>query len=398
MKRLVVAIVILALAAATAWALWPRPIPADLAVIASGPMAVNVEDEGVARIEDVYTVSAPMGGTLQRSPRRVGDVVVAGETILAVIEPMAPAFLDLRSQRVAEAAVEAASSAVSLAEAQVSQAAAELEFSQSDLARAEELSRREAISTRELDRARLAVRSSESALASAEATRDVRVRELESARANLIQPGAETEASGSCCVQVRAPVSGRVLDVLVESEQVVQAGTPLVEVGDPDRLEVVVDLLSRDAVRVEAGAPAVIDDWGGERPLEARVVRVEPTAFTEVSALGIEEQRVRVVLSLLDPQAVSGRLGHRYRVVARIVVWQQEDVVQVPLGALFREGGEWAVFVVEEGIARVRPVELGERTMRSAQVLSGLGPGESVILHASDRILPGTAVAPREEG
>ncbi|WP_349370686.1 HlyD family efflux transporter periplasmic adaptor subunit [Salinarimonas sp.] len=397
MKRLVIAIAILALVAATAWALWPRPIPADLAIIAAGPMSVTVEDEGVTRIEDVYTISAPIGGTLQRSPRHVGDVVVADETLLAVIEPMAPGFLDIRSQRVAEAAVEAAASAVALAEAQVSQAAAELEFAESDLERAMELSRREAISARELDRTRLAVRTAESALASAQATRDVRVRELESARANLIQPGSESEPSASCCVQVRSPVDGRVLDVVVESEQVVQPGAPLVEVGDPSRLEVVVDLLSREAVRVEPGAPAVIDDWGGEKPLQARVVRVEPTAFTEVSALGIEEQRVRVIIALLDPTAANGKLGHRYRVVARIVVWQEEDVVQVPLGALFREGEDWAVFVVEDGVAQVRVVALGERTMRSAQVLSGLEPGETVILHASDRIAPGGAVVAREE-
>lgn len=396
MKRLVIATAVLALAAATAWALWPRPIPVDVATIAAGPMAVMVEDEGIARIEDVYTVSAPMGGTLQRSPRRVGDVVVANETVLAVIEPMAPAFLDVRSQRVAEAAVEAAAAAVGLADAQVSQAAAELEFAQSDLARAQELARRETISARELDRARLTVRSAESVLASAQATRDVRRRELESARANLIQPGAESGTSAACCVQVRAPVSGRVLDVVVESEQVVQPGAPLVEVGDPRRLEVVVDLLSRDAVRVAEGAEAEIDDWGGDTTLAARVVRVEPTAFTEVSALGIEEQRVRVVLALLDPEAVAGKLGHRYRVVARIVVWRDDAVVQVPLGALFRENGAWAVFVVEDGVARVRPVGLGERTMRTAQVLTGLEPGETVILHASDRIVEGAAVVPRE--
>ncbi|GGK24556.1 efflux RND transporter periplasmic adaptor subunit [Salinarimonas ramus] len=396
MKRVILAILVLAVAAAAFWALRPQPIPADLATIAAGPLAVTVEDEGMTRIEEVYTVSAPMGGTLQRSPRHVGDVVVAGETILAVIEPMAPGFLDIRSQRVAEAAVEAAASAVALAEAQVSQAAAELEFAQSDLARAQELARRETISTRDLDRARLTVRTAESALASAEATRDVRVRELESARANLIQPGSEAGPSPTCCVQVRSPVDGQVLDVVVESEQVVQAGAPLVEVGDPDRLEIVVDLLSRDAVRVEPGDGALIDDWGGDAPLAARVVRVEPTAFTEVSALGIEEQRVRVILALLDPAAAQGKLGHRYRVVARIVVWEEDDVVQVPLGALFREGGDWAVFVVEDGTAQVRLVTLGERTMRTAQVLSGLEEGETVILHASDRIEAGAEVVGRE--
>lgn len=398
MKRLITAVVVLALVAATAWALWPRPIPADLAVIGTGPLAVTVEDEGIARIEAVYTVSAPMAGTLQRSPRHVGDAVVAGETLLAVIEPMAPAFLDIRSQRVAEAAVEAAQSAVSLADAQVTQAAAELDFAESDLARAQELSRREAISARELDRARLAVRTAQSALASAEASRDVRVRELESARANLIQPGTEAEAPRACCLQVRSPVSGQVLEVIVESEQVVQAGAPLVSVGDPKRLEIVVDLLSRDAVRVVPGARAIVDDWGGADTLEARVVRVEPTAFTKVSALGIEEQRVRVVLALLEPEKAAGRLGHRYRVVARIVVWEENDVVQAPLGALFRESGEWAVFVVEDGVARVRRVRLGERTMRSAQVLDGLAPGETVILHAGDRIVDGASIVAREEG
>lgn len=395
MTRLIAAIAILAVAALFAWAVWPRPIPADFATIGTGPLTVTVEDEGVTRIEDLYTVSAPTGGTVQRSPRRVGDVVQAGQTVLASIRPAAPAFLDARALRAAQAAVAAARSGVGLAEAQVAQARAELDFAQSDLARAMELARRETISTRELDRIRLQVASAQSALASAEAAQDVRQRELESAQANLIQPGLDEGAGTGCCIDVRAPVSGRVLRIMVESEQVVQAGTPLVEVGDPGRLEVAVDLLSRDAVRVDAGASAIVDGWGGPA-LEGRVVRVEPTAFTRVSALGIEEQRVRTVIALLDPEAYRDRLGHNFRIVARIAVWQEDEVVQVPLGALFREAGDWAVFVVDaDERARLRRVVLGERTMQAAQVLDGLEPGERVVLHPSDRIADGVAVEPR---
>lgn len=395
MTRLLAAIAILAIAALTAWALWPRPIPADLVTIGTGALTVTVDDEGVTRIEDVYTVSAPTGGTVQRSPRRVGDVVQARDTVLAVIEPAQPAFLDVRAMRGAQAAVAAAQSGVGLAQAQVAQAQAELDFAQADLDRALELARRETISARELDRIRLQVATAQSALASAQAAQEVRLRELESAQAALIQPGLDEGRGTGCCIEVRAPVNGRVLRIMVESEQVVQPGTPLVEVGDPGRLEVVVDLLSRDAVRVEPGAPAIVDGWGGPA-LQGRVVRVEPTAFTRVSALGIEEQRVRTVIALLEPEAYRGRLGHNFRVVARISVWQADDVVQVPLGALFREGGEWAVFVVDgEDRARTRRVALGERTMQTAQVLEGLEPGERVVLHPSDRIADGVALEPR---
>ncbi len=394
-KRFVVFVIVLIAVAATAWALRPQPILVDLATIAPGAMEVSVEDEATTRIREVYTVSAPVAGTMQRTPRRVGDTVAAEETILAVIEPTAPGFLDIRTQRVSEAALEAARAGVDLAETQVRQAEAQLQFARNDLRRAMELARRETISERALDQAQYDVATAESALASAKATLEVRRRELASAEASLIQPGSPSTRSATCCINVMAPIDGQVLRVLVESEQVVQAGAPLIEIGNPAELEIVVDLLSRDAVRVEPGATARITGWGGGEDFAARVVRVEPTAFTKVSALGIEEQRVRTILEFTGESDALARLGHNYRVVARIAVWRGEDVLTVPLGALFREGDSWAVFVLEDGQARLRRIAIGERTMREAQVLDGLEAGEQVVLHPSDRILDGSSIASR---
>jgi HlyD family secretion protein len=395
-KRVLLIVVVVLAVAAAAWALRPQPVPVDIALVEAGALEVSVEDEAVTRIRDVYTVSAPVGGKTQRSPRRVGDSVEAGETVVAVIEPGDPGFLDIRTQRVSEAQIEATRAAINLAEAQLRQAQAQLDFAQSDLTRAMELARRETISQRALDQARFEVLTAESGLASAQATLEVRRRELASAEAGLIQPGGAGNTAPNCCINVMAPTSGRVLRVLVESEQVVQPGTALVEIGDPGNLEIVVDLLSRDAVRVEPGASARITGWGGAQEFEARVLHVEPSAFTRVSALGIEEQRVRTILEFADESEAIARLGHNFRVVARILVWEGRDIVTVPLGALFRDGESWAVFVVDGEVARVRRIAIGERTMRRAQVLDGLAVGEAVLLHPSDRIADGVAVAVRE--
>lgn len=394
-RRLVWTAAGLAVAGAFVWALRPRPVMVDLATIARATLEVTVEDEGVTRIRDVYTVSAPTTGKMLRSPLTVGDPVVAGKTVVARFEPGDPVFLDARSRRVAEASVEAAKSAVTLAEAQVDQARSQLAFARADLRRAAELAERQTIAERSLEKARLDVATGESAVASALATLDVRRRELESARAQLIQPGQGGEPATACCIDVRAPVDGRVLKLIAESEQVVPAGSPLVEIGDPGNLEIVVDLLSRDAVRVEPGQAARIESWGGEPVLAARVRRVEPTGFTKVSALGIEEQRVKVVLDFVDPPETWRRLGHVFRVVARIVVWRGENIVNVPIGALFRSGDAWAVFVVADGRARLRPIVVGERNQRHARVVSGLSEGEMVVLHPSDSVRDGIRTEPR---
>jgi HlyD family secretion protein len=396
-RRTVAVLIGLGVLALIVWALWPQPVPVDMAAIKRGPLEVTVEDEGVTRIHDVYTVSSPILGKMLRSPREVGDKVVADKTLVAEIEPAAPTFLDVRSQRVNEAAVQAAQAAVDLAEAQIKQATSQLEFAKNDLRRAEELAASKTISARALEKAKLDVDSAEAAVASAKATLEVRRRELESAKAHLIQPGeAKTgERSASCCIEVHSPIDGVVLKIIAESEQVVHPGAPLVEIGDPNDLEIAVDFLSRDAVRIQPGQPARIESWGGDKILEAKVERVEPTGFTKVSALGIEEQRVKVILNFTSPPDEWRRLGHGFRVIARVVVWHRDDVLQVPLGALFREGDNWAVFVAVDGRAQRRLVTIGERNLHAARVLDGLNTGEQVILHPSDRVHDGVRVAPR---
>ena len=377
------------------WALWPQPVPVDMAAITTGPLEVTVEDEGITRIREVYTVSAPIGGKLLRSPREVGDSVAANKTLVAVIEPTDPTFLDVRTQRVNAAAVQAAQAAVNLAEAQIKQAKAQLEFTRNDLSRAEKLAASKTISDRALEKAKLDVDSAESAVASAVATMEVRRRELESARAHMIQPGQPSVRSASCCVEVRAPIDGRVLKIIAESEQVVPPGAPLLEIGDPHDLEIVVDFLSRDAVRIKPGQPARIESWGGDKILNARVKRIEPTGFTKVSALGIEEQRVKVILDFTGPESEWQELGHGYRIIARVVVWHGDGVL-VPLGALFRQGESWAVFVVDDGRARRRLIKIGERNLHNARIIDGLKPGEKVVLHPSDRVIDGVRVEPRD--
>ena len=397
LKHMFLVLLVAALAGAAAWAMWPRPVAVDVAEIGRTRLEVTVEDEGTTRIRDVYTVSAPVPGKVLRSPREVGDAVTAGETLVAVIEPTDPAILDVRSRKVAEAAVRAAEAAVNLAAARVREARSQLDFAKGDLARAERLAARKTISQRALEKARLDVVSAEANLASAIATEEVRKRELEQARAQLIEPGQEESERADCCVEVRAPVSGRVLKIINESEQVVQAGTPLIEIGDPRDLEVVVELLSRDAVRARVGAPARIDGWGGDRTLQARVSRIEPAAFTKVSALGIEEQRVRTVLEFTSPQAEWESLGHGFRVVARIVVHRAENVLVVPLSALFRHGDDWAVFKVVNGRARLTPITIGERNLHMAEIIGGLHAEDRVIVHPSDEIGDGTAIVERAQ-
>ncbi len=384
-------------AGAIAWAFWPQPIPADIAVIEPGTLEVTVDEEGMTRIRDIYAVSAPIAGKVRRSPREVGDVVTADETLVAIIQPTAPAFLDARSRREAEAAVSAAEAAVHLGEAQVTEARSQLDFATSELGRADELMRRKIISERAHQQAKLEVDTAGARLASANATLEVRKRELESARARLIGPEALEEVAGgdSCCVEVHAPVDGEVLELVTESEQVVAAGTPLIEIGDPDNLEIVVDLLSSDAVRVPRDAMARIDGWGGD-VLTARVHRIEMAGFTKISALGIEEQRVKAVFDLVDPPEAWDGLGHGYRVVVHVVV-DRVDALLVPLGALFRRGSTWAVFVVDaDNRARLRTVVLGARNTRHAAVMDGLAEGDRVVLHPSDRIAEGVKIAARD--
>ncbi len=377
------------------WMIWPKPVPVDIAVISKGPMTVTVEDEGKTRIKDVFVVSAPVAGKMLRSPLLAGDKVEKNKTIVAVIEPVSPPFLDFRTRLEAAAQVKAAEAGVALAEAELVQARSELSFAQSELTRTEALARTNNVALRSLEKAKIDAAVRKAAVAKAEANLAVRRRELESARARLVGPEdapGTTASDGACCLEVRSPESGRVLKVVATSEQVVASGTPLVEIGDPRKLEIVVDLLSSDAVKVREGAKASIESWGGPETLAAHVRRVETAGFTKVSALGIEEQRVRVILDLDPGQPAAEGLGHEFRVFVRIQEWEATDAVRVPLGALFRHNDKWAVFRMTNDRAQLVDVGIGRRNSDVAQVTSGLRPDDRVIMHPSDRISAGVRV------
>lgn len=381
------------------YALSPSAVPVDTAVIGRSDLMVTVDEEGKTRIKDVFVVSAPASGRVLRSPLEVGDAVEGGKTTVAAIEPTLPPFLDLRSRRELQAQIEAARANVELAAAEVNQAKAELEFANSDFARAKSLSQRQVVSDRTLEKAKIDLETRRAAVARAQANKLLRERELESAVARLTGPSDEAadQHAAGCCVSVRAPVSGRVLSIMKKSEQVVVQGTPLLEIGDPEMLEVTVELLSADAVRVPIGARVLITAWGGGE-LSGKVTRVEPAGFTKVSALGIEEQRVRAIIDFdqLAMSEAARRLGHDFRVFVRIVVEDQKDVLVVPLGALFRKKDAWAAYVVEDGRAVLRTLELGNRNNAQAVVMSGLEGGERIVLHPSDRVVDGVGVVQRE--
>ncbi|MFT4583373.1 MAG: HlyD family secretion protein [Gammaproteobacteria bacterium] len=379
-----------------AFAFRPRAVIVDTVAVGRSQLIVTVEDEGETRVHDIYVLSAPVAGRMRRIDLHVGDPVVALETVVAEIEPIDPAFLDPRSEAQAQANVHAAESAVVLARAEVDQAQAELKFARLEYDRAEQLIVERTISERERDAAERNFRTRRAALATANAALEVRAFELERARAALLSP-TETQAShGACaCVVMRAPVDGRILRILQQSERVVAAATPLVEIGNARDLEIVVDLLSSDAVKVLPGQRTIIERWGGTTILEGNVRVVEPFGFTKISALGIEEQRVNVIIDLTSPEKDWERLAHGYQVDVGIVLWEQDDALTIPVLALFRDGAKWAVFVAAEGRAELRHVQIGQRNGLKAEVLDGVGDGERVMLHPSDQVRSGVRIAPR---
>nr|WP_275092493.1 HlyD family efflux transporter periplasmic adaptor subunit [Sinorhizobium meliloti] len=382
------------LAAGIAYALRPQPIQVDLAVAEIGLLRVTLDEEGETRVRDVYTLHAPLRGQLQRITAEVGDVVKAGETQLAQIEPAPPAFLDVRTEAELQAAVEAARAAHNLAAAELNKAKADLTFAEGERARARQLIERRTISQRTLEDAERSYHVAQANLATAEAALKVREHELHQARSRLLSRQEIRSLREDCeCMPVTAPVSGVVLQVMRRSEGVVEAGTPLLDIGDPTDLEIVVNFLSEDAVRIRPGQRAIITDWGGE-DLNAVVRRIEPFGQTQVSALGIEEQRVDVILDFADPTESWRSLGHGYRVDVQVILFEGE-VLKLPLGALFRQGEEWAVFVAAEGRARLRPVAVSQRNSLAVEIREGLVPGERVILYPSDRIKDGAAIVER---
>jgi len=372
------------------------PVPVDLAMVQQGPMRVTVDADGRTRIKEVYEIASPIAGTALRSPVHVGDAVVSGETVVALVEPVAPSLLDARTRLQAEAGVREAEAALAVAESQVRQAEEDVSLAESQWSRTQRLVSSGVASQSQLEDAeqRLAVR--EATLDAARSQFNMAQSGLARAQAALVQPDQSGRGEDdTCCVEIRAPIDGEVLEVNVISERPVAAGKTLLSIGQPDDLEIVADLLSSDAVRLAPGAPAIVERWGGPNALEARLVSIDPSARTKISALGIEEQRVDAVFELVTPPEERAGLGDGFSVFLRIVEWQADDAVQVPLSALWRDGDRWAVFVVEDGAAVRRDVEVGRQNARTAQVLSGLEPGETVITHPSDAVAAGAEVVDR---
>jgi len=374
----------------------PDPVAVDVARAGHGPMVVTVSSEGKTRVKEQYEVVAPLAGRLLRVSLKAGDKVVAGETIIGTIEPPQPQFHDSRSKAELEAKVRAAEATYAVAVADLERVKADFEFAKREQDRNRTLSTIGAVSERILQQSERDARMREAALLVAENVVKQRASELESAKASLFAPSVADELPvAPQNVEVRAPVSGRVLNVLKESESIVSPGMPLVQLGDVTKLEVMLEMLSEDVVKIREGTPAKLEGWGGEQ-LNARVRRVEPFGFTKVSALGIEEQRVRVLLDFTDPPETWQILGHGYRVNAKIVVWKGDNVLKVPMGALFRDGNRWVTYVIVDNSAQRVPLEVGHLTDTDAEILGGLDDGAQVILHPSDRISSGTPIKPRQ--
>ena len=390
-KRLRLILAVLVVAAIAAVALWPKSMEVDAIAVTRGPMQVTIDEEGETRVRDRFVVSAPVTGRLQRIELEPGDTVVRGKTMVARLTPAESPLLDPRTRGELTAAVEAARAAVGQAQAERDRAAAALERARTTLRRQEALASAGAIARDTLEAAQTSLKTAEEAMRAAEFTVTRAEYELQLARARLQAPAA----SGGT-VPVVAPVDGVVLKRLRESESIVPAGEPLLEIGDPARIEIVSDLLSTDAVQVRPGAAVIVEQWGGPHPLDARVRRVEPSGFMKVSALGVEEQRVNVLIDLPELRDQARQLGDGYRVEIRVVTWRADDVVKVPVGTLFRRGDDWTVFVIENGTARLQAVQIGQRNDIEAQILSGLSPGQTVVLHPPDTLEDGTRVVVRQ--
>ena len=395
-SRLVVGLAVgLAILGALLWtAFRPVPVMVDTAEVVRGPMQVTLDIDGTTRIREIFEVAAPISGTAKRSPVRVGDAVVAHETVVAVVEPIAPSLLDARSRQQAEAAVQEAQAAMAVAQSRLAQAEEEVSYAQSQFNRAQELVERGVASLVRLEDAAQVLNVRKSARDAAQSALEMAEGTLDRAEAALIMPNVAVETDANCCITLTAPIDGAVLSIERISERPVMAGETLLAIGDPTDLEIVAEPLSQDAVRIPDEARAIVDRWGGPQVLEARLRRVEPSARTDVSALGIEEQRVEAVFDIVtSPDARSG-LGNNFALRLSVVMWETDSALQIPLGAMFRSGEDWAVFRIEDGIARQVSVAPGQRNGRVVEILSGLEEGDTVIVHPGDAVEDGVRVTP----
>jgi HlyD family secretion protein len=386
--------------AAIVFAFIPKSVEVDVAQVDRGPMRVTVDQDGKTRVKERYVISAPLMGRLIRVNLKAGDAVEAGRTTIASIVPTPPELLDARAYDEAEARVRAAEASLLQAEPMIVRATARRDQAIVDLNRAKQMAVNSVASPDELDQKSLAVSVNEAELKAAVFARDVARFQLEQAKAALARTavGATTMPSTAdeSVFQIISPITGYVLRVWQESEATVNAGTQLLEVGDIGELEAVIDVLSRDAVNVRPGAPVLLERWGGGEPLRGRVRRVEPSGFTKISALGVEEQRVNVIVDFTDDLGARQTLGDGYRVDARIVTWERPDVLKMPVGALFRNSQDWSCYAIHDGRAVEHKLQLGRMNADEAEVLDGLSDRDVVIMHPSDKIKNDVAVVERK--
>ncbi len=379
--------------------LWPRAIPVESGLVARSPLVVTVDEEGMTRVKNRYVVSAPVAGQLRRIDWKAGAAVVAGKTVLATLESSGADFLDARALAQAEARVRAAEASRDAAAAQRDRALAAAKLAAAEFERAKRLREQTVASAQEFDLAQMRADTAAQDARAAEFGFKVATYELEQARALLTrgQPNPEkphdTPADLPPLV-LTSPVDGKILRVFQESARVVPAGFALMEIGDPTDLEVRIEVLSRDGVAIRPGARVMLEQWGGDAPLAARVRLVEPSAFTKISALGVEEQRVYVIADFVDPVEKRSTLGDSYRVEARIVTWEKSDALHAPAGALFQKGGEWHAFAIDGGRARLRTVKTGRSNGVETEILEGLGEGDRLVVYPGDKVFDGTRVTP----
>lgn len=394
--------------AALVYAFWPRATPVDMGEAKRADMVVTIDEEARTRVRDAYVVSAPIAGRLLRVEVKPGDQVEGGQSVVARMLPINPPALDVRSREQARTAVQAAEAAVQAARADLKKAIAEREFAESDVGRKRSLKEKNVISQAALDDAERAFRAASASLDVAKANIAVKEADVANARARLISfdnpnPQMRFDAPSrfggtdvANTIPITAPVSGRILRVIQESETTVAAGTAILEIGDiSNDLEVIAELLSTDAVQVAPGDRVLIRKWGGSDTLNGVVERVEPWGFTKTSALGVEEQRVKAIIEFTDPPARRRALGHGFRVEVQIVIWEAKDALTVPSSALFRQGSDWAVFRVEGGRAKLTKLDVGRNNGTLAEVKSVIEAGAVVILYPGPSLTDGIKVTPR---
>jgi HlyD family secretion protein len=405
-------VVLIAVIGAGVYLLQPDPVPVDMSVVSRGPLAVTAREDGLTRIRERYAISTPLTGRLMRITLDVGDPVSADQTVIARMEPTLPSLLDPRTLAQAQARVRAAERRLQVANVQLEAARAQADHAETERVRIYQSHQRGAASDAELQQAKLEARLRSDGRRAAEYSVEIAQYELELEKSALLLArgegsgdthgdrddagdAAEGNDSTEAELVIRAPIDGRVLRVHQENSAVIPAGTVLLEVGDPSDLELVVDVLSRDAVRIEPGAGVVVRRWGGDDPLHGSVRYIEPSGFTKFSALGVEEQRVNVVIDLVESPEQRQTLGDAFRVEAEITLWQTDAALLIPTSALFRQGQGWATFIVADGQARQREVEIGQMNPSLAEVLRGVDEGEWVIEYPGDRIHDGVRVAER---